>query len=116
MQNHRITVATADGRGSRRDRRAEDIHLSLGKRERRLRVERRLPIVEEGVSFSDWAKYMAIFQTEIRERTGNDSTARLVNPRNGEVLPSNDPDRLQRPVFLLRGRENARQIIRSRPV
>lgn len=82
MQNHRITGATADGRRSERDRRAEDVHRSLGKRERRLRVERRLPIVAEGaVSFSDWAKYMAIFLAEIRERTRDNSIARLVKPK-----------------------------------
>ena len=58
--------------GSRRgeyERRGDDDLLSTRKAERRVRVERRLPIVDEGVvSFSDWVRSMARFLTQARKR------------------------------------------------
>jgi|GEM_PF-6913841 len=50
----------AEGRGSKPDRRHVDV--PLGKKERRFRVERRLPVLDEAdVSFAEWVKYMANF-------------------------------------------------------
>lgn len=58
--------------GSRRgehERRAEDNHLWTRRLERRVRVERRLPVVVEGAaSFSDWVRSMARFLTQARKR------------------------------------------------
>ena len=58
--------------GSRRgehERRGADDQLSMRKAERRVHVERRLPVVEEGVvSFSDWVRSMARFLTQARKR------------------------------------------------
>ena len=51
------------------ERRSEDDLLSTRKAERRVRVERRLPIVDEGVvSFSDWVRSMARFLSQARKR------------------------------------------------
>ena len=61
-----------EAEGSRRgehERRGEDDQLSMRRAERRVRVERRLPMVDEGaVSFSDWVRSMARFLTQARKR------------------------------------------------
>lgn len=69
MQAQKIIEVTADNRRSEGDRRADNIHLPSGRSERRLSVERRLPIVDESAaSFSDWAKSMVIFLANKRKR------------------------------------------------
>ena len=75
MPDRTITVKNADSQRSKRDRRLEDAHLGSVKRERRIGVERRLPVVDEmSISFSEWVRSMAIFQAKIRKRSkANDS-------------------------------------------
>jgi len=69
MQDQSNTRKTAESRRGKRDRRIDDAQLIVVKKERRISVERRLPIVDElTVSFGEWVRSMALFQAKIRKR------------------------------------------------
>lgn len=69
MQSKDVTGNGADGRRVNADRRVKDSLLLPTRRERRVSVERRLPVVDDlNVTFSEWVKSMAVFQEKIRRR------------------------------------------------
>lgn len=69
MQNENAKRDADDGRRVRADRRVKETSLLPNKRERRVSVERRLPVVDDlNVTFSEWVKSMALFQEKIRRR------------------------------------------------
>ena len=62
MNGNRTSGVRAESRGRKSDRRHVDVPLQPGKKERRLRVERRLPVLDETtVSFAEWVKCMTNF-------------------------------------------------------
>jgi len=77
-----ITKEVAVSQRSDCDRRVDEVEQSLGGRERRHIVERRLPIVDEsGASFSDWVKSMVIFLAKKRKKAKVKSIVRQAGPK-----------------------------------
>lgn len=67
MPDRRSTKGPAEDRRLEEDRRREEDNRR--RFERRRKPDRRLPIVDDSdVTFSQWAKYMALFVAEIRKR------------------------------------------------
>lgn len=74
MQNEDFTENARDGRRVKADRRVKDVPLLPTRRERRVNVERRLPVVDDlKVTFSEWVKSMALFKEKIRRRAARAS-------------------------------------------
>ena len=62
MNGNRTSGVRAESHRRKSDRRHVDVPLQPGKKERRLRVERRLPVLDDtAVSFAEWVKCMANF-------------------------------------------------------
>lgn len=77
MQDENITGYSGDGRRVSADRRVRETPLLPARRERRIGVERRLPVVDDlNVTFSEWVKSMALFQERIRRRARAKASAR----------------------------------------
>jgi len=81
----------ASSRRKGRDRRRKDIELVLSARERRQSVERRLPIVEESVSLSEWFRCMTIYLARKNKRTqaaSNRDAVQTVTKVTDKATPS----------------------------